>query len=94
MYEASGHFQPYEFIRHAVGDHDIQVEILYARICHSDLHHVFAVEVTVFDITEDKREDALRLGVKRYVNNLDELKVLEKEFDFILSTIPAKYRPY
>jgi cinnamyl-alcohol dehydrogenase ELI3-2 (cad) len=52
------------------------------------------VEVTVFDITEDKREDALRLGVKRYVNNLDELKVLEKEFDFILSTIPAKYRPY
>ena len=38
VYEASGHFQPYEFIRHAVGDHDIQVEILYARIC----HHVFA----------------------------------------------------
>lgn len=245
VYEASGHFQPYEFTRHAVGDHDIQIEILYAGICHSDLHHVFAdwgaeeypmvpgheiagrvvavgkdvtrfkvgdyagigcmigscreceacrhdleqycengavmtyhgidrfngnehtqggysntyvvaedfaikvpadadikrvapllcagitsyspimqagvkqgdkvgiagfgglghmgvqyavslgAEVTVFDITEDKREDALRLGAKRYVNvnNPDELNGLEKEFDFILSTIPAKYEP-
>ena len=245
VYEASGHFQPYEFTRHAVGDHDIQIEILYAGICHSDLHHVFAdwgaeeypmvpgheiagrvmavgkdvtrfkvgdyagigcmigscreceacrhdleqycengavmtyhgidrfngnehtqggysdtyvvaedfaikvpadadikrvapllcagitsyspimqagvkkgdkvgiagfgglghmgvqyavslgAEVTVFDITEDKREDALRLGARRYVNvnNPDELKDLEKEFDFILSTIPAKYEP-
>ncbi len=245
VYEASGHFQPYEFTRHAVGDHDIQIEILYAGICHSDLHHVFAdwgaeeypmvpgheiagrvvavgkdvtrfkvgdyagigcmigscreceacrhdleqycengavmtyhgidrfngnehtqggysntyvvaedfaikvpadadikrvapllcagitsyspimqagvkqgdkvgiagfgglghmgvqyavslgAEVTVFDITEDKREDALRLGAKRYVNvnNPNELNGLEKEFDFILSTIPAKYEP-
>ena len=25
-------------------------------------------EVTVFDITEEKRADALRLGAKRYVN--------------------------
>lgn len=35
---ASGHFHPYEFTRHAVGDNDIQIEILYAGICHSDLH--------------------------------------------------------
>lgn len=245
VYEASGHFQPYEFTRHAVGDHDIQIEILYAGICHSDLHHVFAdwgaeeypmvpgheiagrvvavgkdvtrfkvgdyagigcmigscreceacqhdleqycedgavmtyhgidrfngnehtqggysdtyvvaedfaikvpadadikrvapllcagitsyspimqagvkrgdkvgiagfgglghmgvqyavslgAEVTVFDIAEDKREDALLLGAKRYVNvnNPDELNGLDKEFDFILSTIPTKYEP-
>ncbi|MBR7070067.1 MAG: NAD(P)-dependent alcohol dehydrogenase [Oxalobacter sp.] len=35
-----GEFQPYTFSRHAVGDNEIQIEILYAGICHSDLHHV------------------------------------------------------
>lgn len=245
VYEEKGNFKPYEFTRHAVGDNDIQIEIMYAGICHSDLHHVFGdwgkeeypmvpgheiagrvitvgknvqkfevgdyagigcmigscrhcdackhdleqyceegaimtyhgidryndnehtqggysntyvvaedfaikipqnadmskvapllcagitsyspimqagvkkgdkvgitgfgglghmgvqyavslgAEVTVFDITEDKREDALRMGAVRYVNvnHLDELKGLENEFDFILSTIPAKYEP-
>jgi uncharacterized zinc-type alcohol dehydrogenase-like protein len=243
--EANGHFQPYEFTRHAVGDNDIQIEILYAGICHSDLHHVFAdwgaeeypmvpgheivgrvvatgkkvtkfrvgdyaglgcmigscrqcdscehdleqyceegavmtyhgidrfngnehtqggysntyvvaedfairvpataeiekvaplmcagitayspimqagvkkgdkvgiagfgglghmgvqyavslgANVTVFDITEDKREDALRMGATKYVNvnNPEDLKGLDKTFDFILSTIPAIYSP-
>jgi uncharacterized zinc-type alcohol dehydrogenase-like protein len=243
--EASGHFQPYEFTRHAVGDNDIQIDILYAGICHSDLHHVFAdwgaeeypmvpgheiagrvvavgknvtkfkvgdyagigcmigscrhceaceqdleqyceegavmtyhgidrfngnehtqggysntyvvaedfairvpsnadiekvaplmcagitaysplmqagvkkgdkvgiagfgglghmgvqyavslgADVTVFDITEDKREDALRMGATKYVNvnNPEDLKGLDRTFDFILSTIPAKYAP-
>lgn len=243
VFENHGHFQPYEFSRHAVGDNDIQIKILYAGICHSDLHHVFAdwgeeeypmvpgheiagrvvavgknvtrfkvgdyagigcmigscrqcdackngleqyceegavmtyhgidrfngnehtqggysdtyvvaedfairvpknadiskvapllcagitsyspimqagvkkgdkvgvagfgglghmgvqyavslgADVTVFDITEDKREDALRMGASRYVNvnNPDDLKGLDKTFDFILSTIPAKY---
>ncbi len=42
VFEEKGHFQPYTFSRHAVGDNDIQIEILYAGICHSDLHHVFA----------------------------------------------------
>ncbi|MCM1371488.1 MAG: NAD(P)-dependent alcohol dehydrogenase [Bacteroides sp.] len=245
VYEAKGHFKPYEFSRHAVGDNDIQIEILYAGICHSDLHHVFAdwgteeypmvpgheiagrvvavgknvtkfkvgdyagigcmigscrhceacehdmeqyceegavmtyhgidrfngnehtqggysdtyvvaedfaikvpanakmekvapllcagitsyspimqagvkkgdkvgiagfgglghmgvqyavslgAEVTVFDITEDKRADAMRMGAVRYVNvnNPEELKGLDGTFDFILSTIPAKYEP-
>ena len=52
-------------------------------------------EVTVFDITDEKREDALRMGAVRYVNvnNPDELKGLEKTFDFILSTIPTQYEP-
>lgn len=52
-------------------------------------------EVTVFDITEDKREDALRMGAVRYanVNVPEDLQGLEKQFDFILSTIPAKYEP-
>lgn len=52
-------------------------------------------EVTVFDITEEKREDALRMGAVRYVNvnNPEDMKGLDKTFDFILSTIPAKYEP-
>lgn len=243
VFEEKGHFLPYTFSRHAVGDNDIQVEILYAGICHSDLHHVFAdwgaeeypmvpgheiagrvvatgknvtrfkvgdyagigcmigscrhcdacehdmeqyceegaimtyhgidrfngnehtqggysdtyvvaedfaikipenaditkvapllcagitsyspirqagvksgdkvgiagfgglghmgvqyavslgAEVTVFDITEEKREDAMRMGASRYVNvnNPEDLKGLDRTFDFILSTIPAKY---
>ncbi len=52
-------------------------------------------DVTVFDITEDKREDALRMGAKKYVNvnNPEDLKGLENSFDFILSTIPVYYEP-
>lgn len=243
VFEEKGHFQPYNFSRHAVGDNDIQIEILYAGICHSDLHHVlgdwgeeeypmvpgheiagrvvavgknvtrfkvgdyagigcmigscrhcdacghgleqyceegavmtyhgidrfngnehtqggysdtyvvaedFAIrvpenadiskvapllcagitsyspimqagvkkgdkvgvagfgglghmgvqyavslgaDVTVFDITEEKREDALRMGASRYVNvnNPEDLKGLDNTFDFILSTIPSRY---
>jgi uncharacterized zinc-type alcohol dehydrogenase-like protein len=40
VFAKNGDFQPYEFTRHAVGDHDILIEILYAGICHSDLHAV------------------------------------------------------
>jgi uncharacterized zinc-type alcohol dehydrogenase-like protein len=36
---ADGEFQPFEFQRHAVGNNDVQIEILYASICHSDVHH-------------------------------------------------------
>ncbi|MCC8094118.1 MAG: NAD(P)-dependent alcohol dehydrogenase [Tannerellaceae bacterium] len=50
-------------------------------------------QVTVFDITEDKRADALRMGAKRYVNvnNPEDLKALDNSLNFILSTIPANY---
>lgn len=52
-------------------------------------------EVTVFDITENKRADAARLGAVRYVNvnNPKDLEGLNNHFDFILSTITAKYDP-
>ena len=52
-------------------------------------------KVTIFDITEDKRADAKRLGAVRYVNvnNPEELKELNNQFSFIISTIPAKYDP-
>ena len=50
-------------------------------------------EVTIFDITEDKRADAIHMGAKRYVNVKDpaQLKGLNNTYDFILSTIPADY---
>lgn len=38
-YSKDSAFRPYEFDRHAVGEHDILIEILYAGICHSDIHH-------------------------------------------------------
>lgn len=38
MFSAKDTFRPYEFTRHVIGENDIQIEILYAGICHSDLH--------------------------------------------------------
>lgn len=40
VFDEKGNFQPYEFSRHAVGDNEIQIQILYSGICHSDLHNV------------------------------------------------------
>lgn len=37
---ANGNFHTHGFERHALGDNDVQIEILYAGICHSDLHMV------------------------------------------------------
>ena len=58
------------------------------------LKHLGA-DVTVFDLTEDKRGDAANLGAERYVNvtNPDEMKGLDNTFDFIISTIPTNYDP-
>lgn len=52
-------------------------------------------DVTVFDITEDKRDDALKMGASRYVNinNPGEADDLDNTFDFIISTIPSAYDP-
>ena len=33
-----GHFHDYAFSRHPIGDNDVQIKIMYAGICHSDLH--------------------------------------------------------
>ena len=50
-------------------------------------------EVTVFDITEDKRQDALNMGAVRYVNvnNPEDLKNLNNTLNYVISTIPAYY---
>lgn len=52
-------------------------------------------EVTVFDITDEKRNEALAYGATRYVNvrNAEDLKGLDNTFRFILSTIPSAYDP-
>lgn len=36
--DKNAQFTPFEFTRHALGDSDILIEILYAGICHSDIH--------------------------------------------------------
>jgi alcohol dehydrogenase (NADP+) len=41
VFSKDGRFAPYEFERHAVGDNDVLIEILYSGICHSDLHHAW-----------------------------------------------------
>jgi len=67
----------------------------FGGLGHMALQYAVALgaEVTVFDITEDKRQDALKMGAVKYVNvnNPDELKGLESTFRVVISTIPAKY---
>jgi len=37
-FEASGELKSYDFDRRAVGSKDVQIEILYCGVCHSDIH--------------------------------------------------------
>lgn len=37
---AASPLTPFSFNRRAVGPHDVQIEILYSGVCHSDLHQV------------------------------------------------------
>lgn len=51
-------------------------------------------EVTIFDITEDKRADAKRFGAVQYVNVKDPAQLtpaLNNSFNFMISTIPNNY---
>lgn len=38
LFSKDGKFESYEFSRHAIGDNDILIDILYSGICHSDIH--------------------------------------------------------
>ena len=38
VHEAGSDFAPFNFERRDVGPHDILIDILYAGICHSDIH--------------------------------------------------------
>lgn len=51
-------------------------------------------EVTVFDITEDKRQAALDMGAVKYVNtkNEGEMQGLNNSFNLLISTIPFSFK--
>lgn len=53
----------------------------------------FGAEVTVFDVSEDKRELAYSLGAKKFVNvnNSEEMKGMEGSFKSIFITISSKF---
>jgi uncharacterized zinc-type alcohol dehydrogenase-like protein len=38
--EAKIPLEPFKFERREVGPHDVQIEILYCGVCHSDIHQV------------------------------------------------------
>jgi uncharacterized zinc-type alcohol dehydrogenase-like protein len=40
VHDAKSPLIPYSFTRRAPGPHDVQIEILFAGVCHSDLHQV------------------------------------------------------
>lgn len=50
-------------------------------------------DVTIFDITEDKRQSAADMGASKYVNtkNENEMKGMEGIFDLIINTIPYSF---
>lgn len=60
-------FKPYSFTRHALGEKDILIEILYAGICHSDLHSVAGDHhEPIYPIVPDTKSlDEWLLWVKR-----------------------------
>ncbi|EQD88322.1 alcohol dehydrogenase GroES-like domain protein [Helicobacter pylori SouthAfrica50] len=42
IFSKDGHFKPHDFSRHAVGPKDVLIDILYAGICHSDIHSAYS----------------------------------------------------
>ena len=49
-------------------------------------------DVSVFDVSEEKRQAALQFGAKQYVNvTKPEFQEVEERFDYILTTIPSRY---
>ena len=69
----------------------------YGGLGHMAVQYLVALgaDVTVFDITDEKRADAFRMGAKHYVNvnKAEEMKGHSNAFDFIISTIPSEYSP-
>lgn len=40
VFSKDSKFEPFNFTRHSIGKNDVLIEILYAGICHSDIHSV------------------------------------------------------
>jgi uncharacterized zinc-type alcohol dehydrogenase-like protein len=88
-------YSPLQLAHLAAGD---KVAIAgFGGLGHMAVQYAVALgaEVTVFDITENKRKDALEMGAKRYVNvtRQAEMKGLDNQFRVVISTIPARYEP-
>ena len=85
--------------RRAPTEHDVQIEILFCGICHSDLHSVRnewnSVMPAFYPIVpgHEIKEDALRLGADEVVvsRNADEMQQHAGSFDFILDTVSANH---
>jgi uncharacterized zinc-type alcohol dehydrogenase-like protein len=69
----------------------------FGGLGHMAVKYAVALEadVTVFDITEDKRQDALNMGAVKYVNvrNSGEMEGLDNTLNVIINTIPAGHDP-
>ncbi|EAI6747142.1 NAD(P)-dependent alcohol dehydrogenase [Campylobacter coli] len=94
MLSKDAKFTPFEFTRHAVGDNDILIKILYAGICHSDIHtarsewgeavypcvpgHEIAGEVIAVGKNVSKFKVGDYAGVGCMVNSCGECEVCKK----------------
>lgn len=69
----------------------------YGGLGHMAVQYLMTLgaDVSIFDITEEKRADGQRMGASKYVNvnNVDEMKDLKNTFDFIITTVPFNYEP-
>ena len=67
----------------------------FGGLGHIALQYAVAMgaEVTVFDVSESKRDDAMKLGASNYVNvnKIEQLEGLNNSFKIILNLIPANY---
>ena len=87
-------YSPIQFSRIRKGD---KVAVAgFGGLGHMAVQYLVKIgaDVTVFDVSEEKREAAMKMGAKEFVNvskNADFCKDHLNEFHFILSTIPAKY---
>jgi len=86
---------PFAIQRRDVGPYDVQIEILYCGVCHSDLHQVRNEwHNTIYPSTSpNKTTDALRLGAHEVVvsKNETEMKNHLNSFDFILDAVSAQH---
>jgi len=57
----------------------------------TQIAHALGADVTVLNLTEEQRADALRLGADRYVCTQDPsaLESLKDQFDLVISTVPV-----
>ena len=62
--------EPLEITRRAVGAHDVQIDIDYCGVCHSDLHSEMSMSALSSSrpISLKRRHLPLRIGVPREVS--------------------------